>query len=93
MEPTAFDAEQVVLLPTTAEYVIYAKDQPQYRPLPVVRLTGRDGRLISRWTLTPEERARIAAGEDLYVQHLTFGHPLQPLLPTVGLPDLCPQDV
>ena len=93
MEPRTFDVEQALLLPPGTESHILAKDQPQYRPLPVALLPGMEGRMISRWTLTPEERAAIAAGEDLYLEQLTFGRPLQPILPTVGLRDLCPMDV
>lgn len=89
MEPTGFELEQTAFLPPH-ELITYAADQPEYRPLPVVRLTGKEGRVISRWTLTPEERARIAAGEDLYIEMLTFHQPLQPVLPTVGLRDFCP---
>lgn len=92
MEPTGFEQEQTAFLPPH-RLVTYAKDQPQYRPLPTVQLVGEEGRVISRWTLTPEERAAIAAGEDLYIEVLTFGRPLQPILPTVGLRDLCPLDV
>lgn len=92
MEPIGFEIEQTSLLPPH-ELVTYAKDQPEYRPLPVARLKGREGRLISRWTFTPEERARIAAGEDLYLMVLTFGGPLQPFLPSIGLLELCPADL
>jgi len=48
--------------------------------------------MISRWTLTADERQRIAAGDDLYIEHLTFGHPFQPVLPAVGLREFCPAD-
>ena len=89
MEPVDFELEQTAFLPPH-DLVTYAKDQPEYRPLPVARLHGAEGRVISRWTLTAEERARIAAGEDLYIELLTFGRPLQPILPTVGLRDFCP---
>lgn len=92
MEPRDLSAEDTANLPDH-DLVTYAKRQPSYRPLPVARLAGKEGRVVSRWTLTPEERARIATGEDLYLEVLTFGLPLQPLLPTVGLRnDICPQD-
>jgi len=84
MEPIGLELEQTAFLPPH-DLVTYAKDQPQYRPLQVARLHGGEGRLISRWTFTSEERAQIAAGEDLYIELLTFGQPLQPILPTVGL--------
>lgn len=104
MEPIGFEIEQTAFLPPH-RLVTYAKDQPEYRPLPVVKLEGVEGRVISRWTLTTEERAAIVAGEDLYIEVLTFpqqhvcphcGHAchtsgaLQPILPTVGLRDFCP---
>lgn len=92
MEPTGFELDQTLLLPPH-DLVTYAKDQPAYKPLPVARLHGMEGRVVSRWTLTSEERAQIAAGEDLYIEVLTFGQPLQPLLPTVGLLDHCPADL
>ncbi len=63
----------------------YAENQREYIPLPTVVLFGPEGRVISRFTFTPEERAAIAAGEDLYLSHLTFGGALQPILPTVGI--------
>ena len=91
MEPVHIDDDDRTFLPPH-DVVTYAKDQPQYQPLPVVRLHGAEGRLISRWTLTDAERAKIAAGEDIYIEMLTFGGPLQPILPTVGLRDFCPMD-
>lgn len=62
--------------------VIFAKDQPEYVPLPTLRCI--DGRVLSRWQPSPEERAAIAAGQDVYLTMLTFGQPLQPVLLTIG---------
>lgn len=58
--------------------VIYAKDQPEYIPLPA-RKTA-DGRVITEWTLTEEERQRVALGENVRVTLLTFNQPLQPVM-------------
>jgi hypothetical protein len=91
MEPKAFTADQLATLPPH-RVVVFAEDQPQYRPLPTVLLAGNEGRVISRWALTDEERAAIANGEDLYIELLTFAGPLQPILPSVGLRDYCPAD-
>lgn len=91
MHPIELEEEQRVFLPEHT-VVTFAKDQPEYRQLPAVIFTGPERRVISRWTLTPDERAKIAAGEDLYVEQLTFGSALQPILPTVGLRDFCPAD-
>jgi hypothetical protein len=75
---------------TGAEEIIFAKDQPEYAPLPVAVYTmeyapGMEGTtLLTRWRFSEEERQRIAAGEDLYLACITFGQPLQPLNIQVG---------
>lgn len=66
--------------------IVYAKDQPEYLPLPVLR--SPTGILYSRWKFSAEERAAIAAGADLYVSTHTFFQPLQP----IGLEVLHPPD-
>lgn len=66
---------------TSIAEVVYAKDQPEYEPLPAVR---SDKTLITRWKLTPDERKRLIDGEDLFIHIMHFGNPLQPLLPVVG---------
>ena len=56
----------------------YAKNQPEYYPLPTVRFP--DGLVISKWEFTLEERERIYNGGNLYVGVSTFNEPLQPIL-------------
>lgn len=69
----------------TAEEIMVAEEQTEYRTLPAA-LIARDGHRchLTRWTFTPDERAAIGAGADLYISHLTGGGPLQPLAPQVG---------
>jgi hypothetical protein len=57
--------------------VIIAKDQPEYDPLPALIYT--DGRVLTEWSLTEEERGRLIAGERIRLWVWTFNHPLQPL--------------
>lgn len=92
MQPIRFTKEDTLMLPPHVA-VTYAENQTEYVPLPVVRLEGEEGRVISRWSLTVDERARIAAGEDFFLEQLTFGEPLQPIRPSVGLREFCPADV
>lgn len=77
---------------TGAEEITVAEDQHEYVPLVVALHADPGGSgspvLLTRWRLSEEERAAIAAGEDLYVGCLTFGERLQPLLVTVGDPKL-----
>lgn len=46
-----------------ATLVTFAKDQPGVRPLPA--LLFDDEKILTEWTFTEDERARIARGENL----------------------------
>ena len=63
---------------------VYAKDQPEYLPLPVFK--EEDGRVWSCWKLTLRERIKIFFTKKLWLSNLTFNQPLQPLLPMVDSP-------
>jgi len=56
---------------------IFAKDQPEYIPLPVI--LEDDGCCLSRWHLTWRERLRVLLTGDIYHWQHTFRHPLQPI--------------
>ncbi len=66
---------------------VFGKNQPEYQPLPALRREGPEGNVMTRWSFTEEERKLIAAGEDLWLEQLTFGQTFQPQRPTVGLPE------
>jgi hypothetical protein len=73
------------VLPISADVeTVYAKDQPEYVPLPTFR---SEKAVLSRWTLSDEERAHIAAGGDLFICMMNFGGPLLPILPIAAGPD------
>jgi hypothetical protein len=73
---------------TGAPEVTIAEEQTDYSPL-VAAVYEQDGQriLLTRWRLDDEERARIAAGEDLYLSVMTFNNPLQPVSLRVGAPE------
>lgn len=73
---------------TGAPEVTIAEEQTDYSPL-VAAVYEQDGQriLLTRWRLDDEERARIAAGEDLYLSVMTFNNPLQPVSLQVGAPE------
>lgn len=55
----------------------YAKDQPEYNPLPCYLC--ENGTVVTRWRLTWRERLRILIGGSLWLSILTFHQPLQPV--------------
>ena len=59
------------------EVTTYAKDQPEYIPLPCYR--EEDGTITIRWKLSWKERWRIFWNGCLWQQVLTFNQPLQPI--------------
>lgn len=65
--------------------VVFAKDQPEYQPLPALRLP--DGEVITCWQLSAEELEQIAITGKIYLKQLTFNQPLQPVLMLVELSD------
>ncbi len=63
---------------------VYAKNQPQYKPLPCHRT--HEGQVISCWSLTWGERVRLLFTGRLWISVLTFNHPLQPIAPLIDYP-------
>lgn len=72
-------------IPFPGQNVVFAKDQPEYRPLPALRLP--DGEVITCWEMSDEEIADIVQSRKIYLKQLTFNQPLQPILPLVNLED------
>ena len=64
--------------------VIYAKNQPEYLPLRALVSEGPEQRVISRWTLTDQQRKAVAEGADIFLLLLTFGGALQPIQMATG---------
>ena len=64
--------------------VTYAKDDPHFNPLTVLRT---EHVVMSRWTLTDEERAYIANGGDFFICQIHGGGMLQPIMPMACPPD------
>lgn len=67
--------------------VVYAKDQPEYEPLPAFR---NDTESISLWEPTPEEREAIANGANIWVRQMNFSKPLQPIHVSTDVPFVRP---
>ena len=65
--------------------VVYAKDQPQYLPLPAHKT--EDGHVTSCWAFTWKERVRILFGAKVFWTQMTFNQPLQPVRPSLDFED------
>lgn len=65
---------------------IFAKDQPEYQPLPAWRSEDMNDEVISCWKFTFAERMMVLFGGKIWLRQYTFGHKLQPLLPQTENP-------
>lgn len=80
-----------VLVPAGSRAVVIAEHQEEYRDLPSIRTPPvfvddhlvQPPQVITRWSLSPEERAAILRGEDIYVTLLSGGE-INPFFVTVG---------
>lgn len=59
------------------QLVTYAKDQPEYIPLPTRRTS--DGEVVTCWKLNWLARVKMAVSGKLWLTLLTFNNPLQPV--------------
>ena len=66
--------------------VVYAKDHPEYLPLPALKT--EDGLVVTCWELTNEEVEQVVKNKKFYFSQLTFNQPLQPMRPVTDLSDL-----
>lgn len=59
--------------------IVYAKDQPEYRPLPAYRYANDpSGTIVCCWKLSARDRLRVLFTGHLWHSILTFNQPLQP---------------
>lgn len=77
MEPIRFEG---------CDPVAYGENQPEYKPLPGMTITNSE--VITCWRLSPEEIEKVKETGVLWISMMTFGHPLQPIFPTVDGNDL-----
>lgn len=60
--------------------VVFAEDQPEYQPLPAIKIDSQQGEVITCWELSDEELADVIKNKKVYLSQLTFNGPLQPVM-------------
>jgi hypothetical protein len=58
--------------------VTFAKDQPEYQPLPAFKSESATGEVITCWNLSFKERLRILFKGEIWLCLMTFNKPLTP---------------
>jgi hypothetical protein len=71
--------------------VIYAKNQPEYLPLPAYQFKNKEGRIVFCWQMSWRERFRLFCTGKIWHQVLTFNEELQPQKLTAEKPKMVPE--
>ena len=58
--------------------VVFAKDQPEYQPLPALKIDSPEGEVVSCWGLSFRERMRVLFTGRIWVSLMSFNRPLTP---------------
>jgi len=58
--------------------VVFAKNQPEYQPLPALMIDNKHGEVISCWDLSFSERLRVLFTGKIWLSLLSFNQPLMP---------------
>jgi hypothetical protein len=82
MNPITFEQVNVTL----------AKNQPEYRQLPVL-WDDESGTVTSCWKLSFRERIKLLFTGKLWLQMMNFGKPPSPIYPTVNVQEVIMIDV
>lgn len=64
--------------------IVFAKDQPEYIPLPALKLNTPQGEVISCWKMTFKERLKVLITGKIWLNLLSYNKPLTPSYLTVN---------
>ena len=63
--------------------IVYAKDQPQYQPLPALKFNTPNGEVISCWKMNVGDRIKCLFTGKVWLNMYSFNKRLTPVLLTV----------
>jgi hypothetical protein len=78
MKPVEFEHQNIV----------FAKDQPEYQPLPALRIDSPQGEVISCWKMSFKERIKVLFFGRVWISLMSFNKPLTPSYMSVNRKDV-----
>lgn len=64
--------------------IVFAKDQPEYQPLPALKINSPTGEVISCWKLSFSERIKVLFLGRVWLSLMSFNKPLTPSFMSVN---------
>jgi hypothetical protein len=58
--------------------IVFAKDQPEYQPLPALRIDSPQGEVVSCWKMSFKERLKALITGKVWLSLMSFNQPLTP---------------
>lgn len=68
--------------------IVFAKEQPEYQPLPALKIDSPSGEVISCWKLTFKERIKIVFTGRVWLSLMSFNKPLTPSFVAINRKDV-----
>lgn len=68
--------------------VVFAKDQPEYFPLPALKLNSENGEVISCWKMCFKDRIKVLFTGVVWLSLMSFNKPLTPSYISVNRKDV-----
>jgi hypothetical protein len=68
--------------------VTYAENQPEYQPLPALRIDSPQGEVISCWKMSLKERIKVLFTGKIWISLMSFNKPLTPSYISVNRKDV-----
>lgn len=64
--------------------IVFAKNQPEYLPLPALKIKGDEGYVVSCWKMTFFERIKVLFTGKVWLSLMSFNKPLTPSIMSVN---------
>ena len=68
--------------------IVFAKDQPEYQPLPALRLETPQGEVISCWRMSFKERIKVLFFGRVWLSLMIFNKPLTQIYMALNLKEV-----
>jgi len=68
--------------------IVFAKDQPEYMPLPALRIDSPQGEVVSCWKMSFKERIKVLFFGRVWLSLMSFNKPLTPSYMSVNRKDV-----
>lgn len=71
-------------VPFKHQNIVFAENQPEYLPLPALKIESKEGEVITCWKLSFKERIKVLLFGNVWMSLMSFNSPLTPSMLAVN---------